>query len=110
VIRAILCSLSAAVLWLAVAAPAQAVTWNYCYNSVRGYTGLAGDNDVRYWWDVIERNHGQLSHTEHAWWTGADGAYTVSEGVRYYYRAGGSITLGFTCQGSGGLYQDWRSA
>jgi hypothetical protein len=108
--RRLLLFLSAVVLWLALAAPAQAVTWNYCYNSVRGYTGLAGDNDVRYWWDVIERNHGQLSHTEHAWWTGADGAYTVSEGVRYYYRAGGSITLGFTCAGSGSGYQDWRSA
>jgi hypothetical protein len=108
--RRLLFILSAGVLWLVLVAPAQAVTWNYCYNSLRGYTGLAGDNDVRYWWEVIERNHGQLSHTEHAFWTGADGAGSVTEGVRFVYRAGGSITLGFTCAGSGSGYQDWRSA
>jgi hypothetical protein len=107
--RRVLFILGAVALWLAFAAPAQAVTWDYCYSSLRGGGSLTPDHDIRDWWEVIERNHGQLSHTEHAWWNGPSGSYQVTEAVRYYYQAGGSITLAFSCKGSGGSYVDWRS-
>jgi hypothetical protein len=96
--------LSAAVLWLVFAAPAQAVTYSYCHSSLRGGGSLAPDPDVFQYANQIGAD--ALYHES---WTGGDGTWTVHEWVRFYRNDAPSVVKRFTCQGSGGNYNDWRS-
>jgi hypothetical protein len=104
----ILAATAATLLALALATPAQAVTWDYCAYSLRGGGTLAPDHDVRRVWDQLEASRGQLSHTAHAYWLeGQSGAYSVVEGVYFYFQRGGAEIEHFRCEGSGSSYIDY---
>lgn len=86
------------------AAMAQAVSWDYCYSSLRGGGSLAPDNDVAIKASQFTRT---VVATYHAYWLGNSGSYTVTEAVRFYFANGESTVRQFSCSGSGSSYSDW---
>ena len=84
-------------------ADASAVTYSYCYSSLRGGGSLAPDQDIlRY----AENHNVQTIYSEGM--SGGSGSYTVYETVRMY-RGGDVWRVKFYCSGSGSTYSDGRT-
>lgn len=85
---------------LVTAAPASAVSYKYCYSSLRGGGSLAPDPDVF----RVGANLGAQA-IYHDRWINESGSYTVYEVVRFY-TGSGIIYRRFYCSGSGSYYSD----
>ena len=86
---------------------AQAVSWGYCYDSLRGKGSLAPDHDVQIKVNQFEAQGKNVTSTAHAGWLGdGDGGYRVVELVQFNFANGSGAVRGFECYGSGSGYHD----
>lgn len=96
------------------ATPAEAFAFNnaYCGSGLRGSGTPAPDNDVRRWWDTIQKYHNvNLSQTASLGFYRARD-WDVYETVRYYgVKSGGSwsMDITFRCTSGASGYHDGRS-
>lgn len=87
--------------------PAEAVTWDYCYSSLRGGGSLAPDNDIATKVQQFRDNGRTVVATGHHYWLNGSGSYRVTEGVFFYFANDTVATRQFDCVGSGGSYADY---
>lgn len=89
----------------ATAAPSQAqdfyVTASYCKSGLTGGATQAPDDDVRRWWDTIQRYHGVDLYQTGGYWPFRRADYDLLMTVRYYgIKNGANWTMDITmlCQ------------
>lgn len=87
--------------------PALAVSWDYCYSSLRGGGSLAPDHDIWIKWQQFEANGRNVVGTSHWYWLGNSGSYTVTEAVGFHFANGEVAVRQFNCSGSGSSYSDY---
>lgn len=110
--RRLVVVLFAGLVFAAAAAPAQAVTYDYCNTSLRGGGSLAPDNDIRREWDRIQSLGYNLTSSYATGWFGGDGTRTVGADWIFWRANGGYFTGTFGCsdfRASGGRYDDYNA-
>ena len=105
-LRSLLSAALAALVLLLTAQSAQAVTFNYCYTSLKGGGSLQPDNDIRAKWDAYQARGLDIVDAWPSQWYGPDGAWAVQVRWTFLRRSGWTETAYFGCQGSGGSYWD----
>jgi hypothetical protein len=85
---------------------AHAVTYGYCYDSLRGGGSLAPDNDIAIKVRQFNDQGKNVIGTSHLAWHYASGSYLVEETVMFNFGNGTSVSRRFNCYGSGGGYHD----
>jgi hypothetical protein len=102
--RRFLIALGAAALWLAFAAPAQAVGQAGADCSLRGDC-YPGDPDYRQAWEHIEANRGQLSYSTPVLWSCGNGRCYTDR--KFVFARGGWTIHRFTATDNTDAWLGW---